>query len=145
MKYLPLEGLKRLLAAPQGEGLLARRNRAMLALMGVHGLWVAEVTGPNLDDVDLSAGHVGVLGKGRKIRTVYLINHRAGLLAAWLQVGQAVASDGVSALFVVVGPNATGTALGTRGIRYLVDRHLTDLGLKAEGISCHALRHSSAT
>jgi site-specific recombinase XerD len=53
--------------------------------------------------------------------------------------------DGVSALFVVIGPNGTGTALGPRGIRYLVDKSLSDLGLKAEGISCHALRHSSAT
>ena len=32
-----------------------------------------------------------------------------------------------------------------RAIRYLVDGYLEDLGLKAEGISCHALRHSAAT
>ena len=38
VKYLPLEGLRQLLAAPQGDGPLARRNRAILALMGVHGL-----------------------------------------------------------------------------------------------------------
>ena len=30
-------------------------------------------------------------------------------------------------------------------IRHLVDRYLDSLGLKAEGISCHALRHSAAT
>ena len=56
-----------------------------------------------------------------------------------------MAVDGVHTLFVVVGPNGPGTAIGARGIRYLVDRHLTDLGLKADGISCYALRHSSAT
>ncbi len=145
VKYLPLQGLKQLLAAPQGNGPLACRNRAILALMGVHGLRVAEVAGLYLEDVDLSVGEVKVLGKGRKIRTVYLINHTAGLLTDWLETRQAVALDGVCALFVVLGPHGTGTALGPRGIRYLVDKYLTDLGLKAEGISCHALRHSSAT
>jgi site-specific recombinase XerD len=145
VKYLPLEGLKRLLAAPQGDGPLARRNRAILALMGVHGLRVAEVAGLQTEDIDLSTGEVRVLGKGRKIRTVHLIDHTVGLLAAWLDLRQTLALDGVSALFVVVGPNGTGTALGPRGIRYLVDKSLSDLGLKAEGISCHALRHSSAT
>jgi site-specific recombinase XerD len=88
---------------------------------------------------------VRVLGKGRKVRTVHLINHTAGLFADWLEVRQAVALNGVTALFVVVGPNGTGTALGPRGIRYVVDKYLTDLGLKSEGISCHALRHSAAT
>jgi site-specific recombinase XerD len=145
VKYLPLEGLKRLLAAPQGDGPLARRNRAILALMGVHGLRVAEVAGLQTEDIGLSTGEVRVLGKGRKIRTVHLIDHTVGLLAAWLDLRQTLALDGVSALFVVVGPNGTGTALGPRGIRYLVDKSLSDLGLKAEGISCHALRHSSAT
>jgi integrase/recombinase XerC len=109
------------------------------------GLRVAEVAGLDLEDVDLSVAEVRVLGKGRKVRTVHLINYTAGLFADWLKVRQAVALDGVSALFVVVGPNGTGTALGPRGIRYVVDKHLTDLGLKAEGISCHALRHSAAT
>jgi len=37
VKSLPLEGLRQMLAAPQGDGPLARRNRAILALMGVHG------------------------------------------------------------------------------------------------------------
>jgi site-specific recombinase XerC len=45
-KFLPLDGLKRLLDAPKGDGLQARRGRAILALMGVHGLRVAEVAGP---------------------------------------------------------------------------------------------------
>jgi site-specific recombinase XerD len=145
VKCLPLQGLKQLLVAPQGDGPLARRNRAILALMGVHGLRVAEVAGLDLVDVDLGVGQVRVLGKGRKVRSVYLIQHTAELLTAWTEVRQAVALDGVSALFVVVGPNGTGTPLGPRGIRYLVDKSLSDLGLKAEGISCHALRHSSAT
>ena len=33
------------MSAPKGDGLQARRDRAILALMGVHGLRVAEVAG----------------------------------------------------------------------------------------------------
>jgi len=62
VKYLPLEGLKQLLAAPQGDGPLARRNRAILALMGIHGLCVAEAAGLQIEDIDLSTGGVTVLG-----------------------------------------------------------------------------------
>jgi integrase/recombinase XerC len=113
--------------------------------MGIHGLRVAEVAGLQTEDIDLATSEVRVLGKGRKIRTVHLIEHTVGLLAAWLDVRQTLAMDGVSALFVVAGPNGAGTALGARGIRYVVDKHLTELGLKEAGISCHALRHSSAT
>ena len=145
VKYLPLDGLKQLLAAPQGDGPLPRRNRAILALMGVHGLRVSEVAGLKLDDLDLNEGVVTVLGKGRKVRTVYLTDQTTQVLAAWLEVRGKVALDEVHALFVVVGPNGPGTAIGARGIRYLVDRYLEELGLKAEGISCHALRHSAAT
>jgi site-specific recombinase XerD len=113
--------------------------------MGVHGLRVSEVAGLKLDDLDLNEGVVTVLGKGRKVRTVYLTDQTTQVLAAWLEVRGNVALDGVHALFVVVGPNGPGTAIGSRGIRYLVDKYLEELGLKAEGISCHALRHSAAT
>jgi site-specific recombinase XerD len=120
--------------------------------MGVHGLRVAEVAGLTLSDVDLSESVVRVLGKGRKVRTVYLTDRTTQVLADWLteipfrgDVRGSVALDQVHAFFVVVGPNGPGTAIGARGIRYLVDKHLEELGLKAEGISCHALRHSAAT
>ena len=69
------------LAVPQGDGPLPRRNCAILALMGVHGLRVAEVAGLILDYVDLSENVVRVLGKGRKVRTVYLTDQTTQVLA----------------------------------------------------------------
>jgi site-specific recombinase XerD len=67
------------------------------------------------------------------------------VLTDWQEVRPSVARTEVQALFVVVGPRGSGTALSERAIRYLVYDYLQKLGLKAEGISCHALRHSAAT
>ena len=143
VKYLPLDGLKRLLAAPHGDGAKARRDRAILALMGMHGLRVAEVATLRLADLDLDAGRVVVIGKGSKRRTVDLIPSTVATLTDWLEVRDA--RPEVGTVFVVVGPRGTGTPISTRAIRAMVDGYLDALGLKAAGISCHALRHSAAT
>lgn len=145
IKFLPLEGLKRLLAAPQGDGPQARRDRAILALMGIHGLRVSEVAGAQVSDLNLERKTLTVIGKGRKVRTIYLTEQTAAVLATWLEARGKVILAGEDALFVVTGNYTTGTAMSARAIRYLVDKYLEALGLKAEGISCHALRHSAAT
>ena len=49
IKFLPLEGLRRLLDAPKGDNPAAVRDRAILALMGRHGLRVSEVAGLTAD------------------------------------------------------------------------------------------------
>lgn len=53
IKFLPLEGLRRLLDAPEGDGAGAVRDRAILALMGRHGLRVSEVAALEVGCVDL--------------------------------------------------------------------------------------------
>jgi len=145
VKYLPLDGLKRLLDAPEGNGLQATRDRAMLVLMAVHGLRVAEVAELRMENVDLGARVMTVVGKGRKTRKVYLTEQTAGMLSVWLNVRGTVALPDAQTAFVVVGNRATGTPISDRSIRFLVDGYLEAVGLKAEGISCHALRHSAAT
>ena len=157
IKFLPLEGLRRLLSAPQGDGPAAVRDRAILALMGHHGLRVSEVARPvrgddgrkrsglEVADVDLAAGTVTVTGKGRKTRTVYLTETTANALGRWLAVRETVAQADETALFVSLDRAHRGRGMSDRAIRYLVDGYLADLGLKAEGISCHSLRHSAAT
>ena len=133
------------MTAPKGDSPQATRDRAILALMGVHGLRVAEVAGLQVSDVDLSAGLVKVVGKGQKARTIYLTEQTAAGLHGWLRVRVDVALAGVEAVFVVVGNHTNGTPLSTRAIRYLVDGYLETCGLKREGVSCHSLRHSAAT
>ena len=145
VKFLPLEGLRQVLEAPRGNGPAAVRDRAILAMMGRHGLRVSEVAGLTVDSVDFDAGTVRVVGKGRKSRTVYLIESSAEALRAWLDVRGSVANPGEPALFVSLDRAHKGGGMSTRAIRYVVDNYLANVGLKAERISCHSLRHSAAT
>jgi integrase/recombinase XerD len=153
VSYLPLEGLRRLLAAPDAETVQGRRDRAILALMGRHGLRVGEVAALDLEAWDAGAGDWGamaVVGKGNKRRTIYLTEGTARALDAWAEVRADVAQPEAPALFVATrgggrSRRPPGTRLTTRAIRSVVDGYLEDVGLKAEGVSCHSLRHSAAT
>jgi len=145
VKFLPLDGLRRLLDAPKGDNPAAVRDRAVLTLMGRHGLRVSEVAGLTADSVDFDAGTVRVVSKGRKSRTVYLIESSAEALRQWLDIRESVANPWEPALFVSLDRAHKGGGMSTRAIRYVVDNYLADVGLKAEGISCHSLRHSAAT
>lgn len=138
VKFLPLEGFKRILAIPDNA-----RDKAILALMGWHGLRVEEVVNLDLDNLALEGElqTLTVTGKGNKIRKIHLIERSAAALSAWLAIRQ---SDG-PAVFVSTGNRGRGERLSTRGIRYTVDSFLDQAGLKAAGISCHSLRHSFAT
>lgn len=140
IKYLNLPGFKKLLSLPDNP-----RDRAILTLMGYHGLRVMEVSGLSLDDLHLEGDqpYLSVTGKGSKMRKVYLTERSAAALAAWLAVRQA--APGERAVFVVTGNRGRGERIGTRGLREMTDRYLTTAGLKAEGVSCHSLRHSHAT
>ena len=145
VRFLTLEGLKRLLDAPRGDGLRATRDRAMLALMGVHGLRVGEIVALDVADLDLDAGTVSVPGKGGKRRTVYLVDLSRQRLADWLAVRER-AAGGETALFVALdrAKRFTGRRMTRRAVEALTDRYLERLGLKRGGISCHSLRHSAA-
>ena len=67
IKFLPLDGLRRLLDAPKGSNPAVYRDRAILTLMGRHGLRVSEVAGLTVDSVDLDGGLIQVLGKGQSL------------------------------------------------------------------------------
>ena len=152
VKWLPLLAVKRLLDAPDGETPKGKRDRVIVALMALHGLRAVEVHRLGVGDVDLNAGRITVLGKGKRTRNVFLVEKTTVYLRDWLAVRGAVAAQGEQALFVNVhwggyGGKAgvAGRRMSRRGVRAAVDGYLEKLGLKAAGVSCHALRHTFAT
>ena len=114
------------------------RDRAVVALMALAGLRLAEVAGLDVDDVAVSArrGMVTVRhGKGDIGRSVPLGNEARSLIAAWLQVRPHVSSQAL-----IVG--AGGSRLTPRGLDRVVRRIGAAAGLT---LSPHVLRHTFVT
>jgi len=70
--HLPIDQSEALFRAPPGDADADRRDRAILEVLYAAGVRVAELSGLNVEDVDLREGSVRVLGKGRKERIVPL-------------------------------------------------------------------------
>lgn len=130
----------RLLASLEGASWLARRNVALVSLMGRVGLRVSELVDLRLADVTLSArkGSVTVRqGKGQKERTVPLSRQARAELNAYLAIRPQSAADH---LFLT----RTGKPLSSRDVQRIVARAARVVGL-AKAVTPHLLRHSFAT
>ena len=115
------------------------RDRAILELLYSSGLRLAELHGLNVRDVDLEAGTVRVLGKGRKERITPVGREAAVAIRSYLETGrQEVDPD--TCLFT----SRTGKRLSRRQIQRIVARWLAS-ATGGEALSPHALRHTFAT
>ena len=147
-QHLSVEEMSRLLEMPDTTQPLGRRDRAFLELFYASGLRLSELVGLDLEDVNLSARMVRVMGKGAKERLVPFNRPAADALRAWLKDrGELVKSQNPNpksqspnALFV----NARGGRLTGRSIQRLLARYVAGCSTRF-GISPHALRHSFAT
>ncbi|MTV26824.1 site-specific tyrosine recombinase XerD [Nitriliruptoraceae bacterium ZYF776] len=139
-KALSVADVERLLAAPAGEGALARRDRALLELLYGAGVRISEAIDLDVDDLDPVDRLARVRGKGDKERVVPYGEVAAQALDAWLVGGRPTLSPRAPALFV----NARGGRLTRQGAWKVVTGHATRVGL-GDTVSPHTLRHSFAT
>jgi len=165
--HLDIDEMTRLLETPDGSTPLGRRDRAMLELFYASGLRLSELVGLDLDDVNLGARLVRVLGKGGKQRVVlfntsatqairlYLpdrellrreATERPARRAAATRPGAPIyrlggrRAESERPLFV----NYRGERLSSRSVHRLVRRYVAACSTRF-GISPHAIRHSFAT
>ena len=83
--HLSIDEMARLLETPDRDSPLGRRDQAMLELFYASGLRLSELTGLDLEDVNLSARMVRVMGKGAKERIVPFNDATKKAIAAWLK------------------------------------------------------------
>jgi integrase/recombinase XerC len=139
--HLSLDEIDRLLVAPPATGVLGLRDRAIIELLYSSGLRVSELTGLDWPGLDMEAGLVRVLGKGRKERVVPVGRPALQALAAYR------AECGAAGQATVTGPafrNARGGRLTARSVARLMERHVMVSGTTAKATP-HALRHTFAT
>ncbi len=145
-EVLPEADVAALLDAPAEAGPLVLRDRAFLELLYSSGLRVSELTGLDLDDLDLADGLVRVLGKGRKERVVPVGGPAREALRRWIDEGRPALLAGPDAvrargaLFV----NYRGGRLTPRSVARRLDRWVTAAGLPRH-VHPHVLRHCFAT
>jgi len=133
------------LDASAGEDPLGRRDRAILEVFYASGLRLSELAGLDIDDVNLSARMVRVLGKGGKERLVPFNTSAGRCLRRYLQGRQhLVATTRARAVDEPLFVNFRGTRLTSRSIDRIVRRSVAVCSARL-GISPHALRHSFAT
>ena len=139
--HLSVDEMSTLLAVPDSSGPLGRRDRAILELFYASGLRLSELVGLDVEDVNLSARMVRVMGKGAKERIVPFNDATKKAVGAWMKdrVGLVTVRQG-DPLFV----NFRGSRLTGRSVQRLVARYV-GLCSTRFGISPHALRHSFAT
>lgn len=119
---------------------LQRRDLALLELFYSSGLRLSELTGLRLDDLELDAGQVRVLGKGRKERIVPVGRAAISALRAWLEDRARLARPAQRAVFVGRG----GERLGARAVQLRVAAQARAMGIP-QHLHPHMLRHSFAT
>jgi integrase/recombinase XerC len=141
--FLSEVDLATLLATPSSDTPLGLRDRAILETLYSAGLRVSELTGLDLESIDLVAGLITVRGKGKRERLALLGPQSVAALKRWLEARDALArrrSKTPTAIFL----NKNGTRLTSRSVGRLLEKYLAIAGLDPRA-SPHTLRHSFAT
>lgn len=124
----------------KGDDFLAHRDRALLELIYSSGLRLAEVTGLNLTDIDMSDGLVTVEGKGSKQRILPVGRQAIKALHAWLPQRALYASESQEALFIT----QRGTRISHRAVQLRLEKLSLQQGMN-NPVHPHMLRHSFAS
>ncbi len=144
--FLSVEEVLGLLrGAQEGSELTHTRSRAVLGLLYSGGMRVAELAGLDLEDLEIQAGRVTVLGKGGKERICFVAKSVLKVVKDYLSTWSSIRakagypSDGGPLIL-----NRRGGRLTTRGLHRVVSQTAVLLGLP-RNVYPHMLRHSFAT
>ena len=136
-KYLTLDESLQLLQSVDGKN--RERDYAILTLFLNCGLRISELCGLNLSDIQDEA--LRVLGKGNKVRIVYLNEACLSALNAYLAVRRPITGRDQNALFL----SGRDERISKSTVHALVKKHISAAGLDAAQYSSHKLRHTAAT
>lgn len=148
VKFLKLEQIEKLLLAPDVKTQIGLRDRAILETLFSTGLRVAELAALNTDQIKIHAGskdlEIAVVGKGKKVRSVYF-SERA---LHWLKLYLDKRADMDEALFINYKPGKAkdnvSRRLTTKSIEDIVKKYVLVAGLPVMATP-HTIRHSFAT
>ena len=136
-RYLTLNESLSLLESVDGAN--RERDYCILTLFLNCGLRISELIG--LDITDIHDDALRVLGKGNKVRVVYLNQACKDALARYMAVRRPITGRDKIALFL----SGQNRRISRSMVHALVKKHLSAAGLDSEKYSSHKLRHTAAT
>ena len=136
-RYLTLNESLSLLDAVDGAN--RERDYCILTLFLNCGLRISELIGLNISDIHDDA--LRILGKGSKVRVVYLNQACKDALTRYLAVRRPITGRDRDALFL----SSQNKRISRSMVHTLVKKHLSAAGLDSEKYSSHKLRHTAAT
>ncbi len=136
------EEVTRLLAEPDPEVPIELRDRAMLEILYGCGLRVSELTGLQVDQVNLRQGVIRITGKGGKERLVPMGEEAIDWLLRYMKEARGELLKGCpsDALF----PGSRPVAMTRQTFWHRIKRYSTRAGIQKH-LSPHTLRHAFAT
>lgn len=146
VEYLTWDELQSIVSSIGTEDISDLRDRAIILTIFSTGLRVSELTALDIKNVNLDTMEFAILGKGRKVRVVYLTDWACDAIRAYLEKRE----DHFPPLFVKHGKHFPVDAGEdeVRFDRFLVTKMISDRALKAgivKPVSAHTIRHSFAT
>lgn len=121
---------------------LAQRNLAMIELLYATGLRVSEIVSLQLRQVNLEAGYLTVVGKGRKERAVPIGTYARDRALSYLREARPQILAGRLSPYVFV--TRAARPMTRQSFWKLLRRHVLKSGVRA-AVSPHTLRHAFAT
>jgi len=141
-KFLNLEQIEKLIAAPDLSKPTGLRDRAMLEVLYASGLRVSELCRLGIGDLNAEMGVLRTTGKGNKQRLVPVGKEAIGTVRSYLESGRSALLKRRASRYLFV------TARGGCLTRQAFWKLLAGYGRKAgifHGLTPHVLRHSFAT
>ncbi|HEX4346772.1 MAG TPA: site-specific tyrosine recombinase XerD [Vicinamibacterales bacterium] len=145
-KFLSLEQVDALIAAPDVAVPLGLRDRAMIELLYATGMRVSELIGVRASDLHLDEHYLTCIGKGNKERVIPIGEHATDWIERYQRDGRplllkkAKHAGRAGRLFL----NRRGAPLSRVGFWKILKRHGKTAGMRG-ALSPHVLRHSFAT
>jgi len=140
--FLTRMEVEQLLGMPDTSNAVGIRDKAILELFYAGGLRVSEITGLNLDSINLEAREIRVLGKGAKERVVLIGRPAAAALFDYINNVRPrfTKKKNTDALFI----SRLGARLINRRMQKII-RHYASMTNIEKSVHPHVLRHTFAT
>lgn len=141
-QVLTIEEVDKLMEQPNVMLPLGLRDRAMLELMYGTGIRVSELLSLQLEDINVTAGFLRCLGKGRKERIIPVNQTSIFWIERYLARSRHMLARGNAGRTLFL--NAHGKKLSRQGF-FKILAHYGDKSGLAKDLTPHTLRHSFAT